>query len=143
MRISSTLVLPILLLAQAPLFAQAPSVEVMSIEFQGNEAFPDDSLSRTIVNRETRCRSFGLGGLCPLGVLHEDLNDRELSRDVMRLTNFYNVRGYREARVDTGIARPSEDAVGVDLSDRRGVPCTGCKAHGGGGGCLRGLRPYR
>ena len=122
MRISSTLVLPILLLAQAPLFAQAPSVEVMSIEFQGNEAFPDDSLSRTIVNRETRCRSFGLGGLCPLGVLHEDLNDRELSRDVMRLTNFYNVRGYREARVDTVIARPSEDAVELTFRIEEGSP---------------------
>jgi outer membrane protein insertion porin family/translocation and assembly module TamA len=122
MRISSTLVLPILLLARAPLFAQAPSVEVMSIEFQGNEAFPDDSLSLTIVNRETRCRSFGLGGLCPLGVLHEDLNDRELSRDVMRLTNFYNIRGYREARVDTVIVRPSEDAVELTFRIEEGSP---------------------
>jgi outer membrane protein insertion porin family/translocation and assembly module TamA len=122
MGISSTLVLPILLVAQAPLFGQVPSVEVLSIEFQGNEAFPDDSLSRTIVNRETRCRSFGLGGLCPLGVLHEDLNDRELSRDVIRLTNFYNVRGYRDARVDTVITRPSGDAVELSFRIEEGSP---------------------
>ena len=122
MRISSTLVLLVLPVAQAPLLAQAPSVEVTSIEFQGNEAFPDDSLARTIINRETRCRSFELGGLCPLGVVHEDLNERELSRDVLRLTNFYNVRGYRDARVDTVIARPSEDAVELSFRIDEGSP---------------------
>lgn len=122
MRISSTLVFLVLLVAEAPLFAQAPSVEVMSIEFEGNEAFPEDSLARTIVNRETRCRSFWPRGLCVFGVLHEDLNDRELSNDVLRLTNFYNIRGYRDARVDTVIARPSEDAVELSFRIDEGSP---------------------
>ena len=98
MRISSTLAFFILLVAHAPLLAQAPSVQVRSIDFVGNEAFPPDSLERAIVNRETRCRAFGLGGFCPFGAQREVLNERELARDVLRLTNFYNIRGYREAR---------------------------------------------
>jgi outer membrane protein insertion porin family len=122
MRISSTVVFLILLVAEAPLLAQAPSVEVVKIEFHGNEAFPEDSLSRTIVNRETRCRSFWPRGLCVFGVLHEDLNGGELSRDVLRLINFYNIRGYRDARVDTAIVRPSEDVVELSFRIDEGTP---------------------
>jgi outer membrane protein insertion porin family/translocation and assembly module TamA len=122
MRISSTLVFLVLLVAQAPLHAQTPSVEVVSIEFEGNEAFPDDSLARAIVNRETRCRSFWPRGLCVFGVVHEEMNDRELSRDVLRLTSFYNVRGYRDAQVDTVVARPSEDAVELSFRIDEGPP---------------------
>ena len=121
MRIPSTLVFLILLVAGAPLLAQTPSVQVRSIEFQGNEAFPDDSLALTIVNRETRCRSISLG-FCPFGVQREVLNERELSRDILRLMNFYNIRGYREARVDTVIARPSEDVVELSFQIDEGSP---------------------
>ena len=123
MRILFTLVLLILLMAQAPLLAQVPSVQVRSIEFLGNEAFPQDSLARVIVNRETRCRSFSVFGLfCPFGAQREVLNERELARDVLRLTNFYNIRGYREARVDTLITRPSEDVVELSFQIDEGSP---------------------
>ena len=123
MRISFTLVLAMLLVAQAPLFAQAPQVEVLSIEFLGNETFPEDSLARVIVNRETRCRSFSFFGLfCPFGSRHEVLNERELARDVQRLTEFYNIRGFRDARVDTLIVRPSEDAVVLSFEIDEGPP---------------------
>ena len=123
MRIPSTVALSVLLVTQAPLSAQAPSVEVISIDFQGNEAFPEDSLARAIVNRETRCRSFSVFGLfCPFGAEREVLNDRELSRDILRITNFYNIRGYREVRVDTVIARPSEDAVELSFLIDEGTP---------------------
>ena len=123
MRISFTLVFSILLVAQAPLLAQVPSVEVLSIEFLGNEAFPEDSLARTIVNRETRCRSFSVFGFfCPFGSQREVLNERELSRDILRLTNFYNIRGYREARIDTLITRPSEDVVALSFQIDEGSP---------------------
>ena len=123
MRILFTLVLLILLMAQAPLLAQVPSVQVRSIEFLGNEAFPQDSLARAIVNRETRCRSFSVFGLfCPFGAQREVLNERELARDVLRLTNFYNIRGYREARVDTLITRPSEDVVELSFQIDEGSP---------------------
>ena len=121
MRISLTLAFLILLVAQAPLLAQAPSIEVRSIEFQGNEAFPEDSLARTIVNRETRCRSISLG-FCPFGVQRETLNEQELARDILRLTNFYNIRGYREARIDTLITRPSEDVVELSFQIDEGSP---------------------
>ena len=122
MRISSTLACFILLVAHAPLLAQAPSVQVRSIDFVGNEAFPPDSLERAIVNRETRCRAFGFGEFCPFGALREDLNERELSRDMLRLTNFYNIRGYREVRIDTLITRPSEDVVELSFQIDEGSP---------------------
>ena len=121
MRIS-TLVFLILLVAAVPMLAQAPSIEVKSVEFQGNVAFPDDSLSRTIVNRETRCRSVGVGGFCPFGALHEALIEGELSQDILRLTNFYNIRGYRDARVDTLITRPSADVVELSFQIDEGSP---------------------
>ena len=121
MRISFTLVFSILLVAQAPLLAQVPSVEVLSIEFLGNKAFPEDSLARTIVNRETRCRSISLG-FCPFGVQREVLNERELSGDILRLTNFYNIRGYREVRIDTLITRPAEDVVELSFQIDEGTP---------------------
>ena len=123
MRISPTLVFLILLVSQAPLLAQAPSIEVLSIEFLGNEAFPEDSLARTIVNRETRCRSFSVFGLfCPFGAQREVLNERELARDVLRLTNFYNIRGFRDARIDTVLVSPSEDAVELSFQIDEGPP---------------------
>ncbi len=123
MRISSITVLSVLLAVQAPLLAQAPSVQVRSIEFLGNEAFPEDSLARAIVNRETTCRSFSVFGFfCPFGANREVLNERELARDVLRLTNFYNIRGYREARIDTLITRPSEDVVELSFLIDEGSP---------------------
>ena len=123
MRILSIAVLSVLLAVQAPLSAQAPSVEVRSIEFLSNEAFPEDSLARAIVNRETRCRSFSVFGLfCPFGAQREVLNERELARDILRLTNFYNIRGYREARIDTLITRPSEDVVELSFQIDEGSP---------------------
>ena len=123
MRISPTLVFLILLVARAPLLAQAPSIEVLSIEFLGNEAFPEDSLARTIVNRETRCRSFSVFGLfCPFGAQREVLNEPELARDVLRLTNFYNIRGFRDARIDTVLVSPSEDAVELSFQIDEGPP---------------------
>jgi outer membrane protein assembly complex protein YaeT len=123
MRTSFSLVFLFLFVGWAPLFAQAPSAEVKSIEFQGNEAFPEDSLARTIVNRETSCRSFSVFGLfCPFGAQREDLNERELARDVLRLSNFYNIRGFRDAQIDTVIVRPSEDVVEVSFRIDEGPP---------------------
>jgi outer membrane protein assembly factor BamA len=122
MRTSSALVSLILLIPGAHLLAQTPSVEVRSIEFQANAAFPDDSLARTIVNRETRCRSIPLFGFCPFGVQRELLNERELSRDMVRLVNFYTVRGYREARIDTLITRPAEDVLELSFHIDEGEP---------------------
>lgn len=123
MRTSFAFVFFFLLVSQAPLLAQAPSIEVRAIEFLGNEAFPEDSLARTIVNRETTCRSFSVFGLfCPFGAQREQLNQRELARDVQRLTNFYNIRGFRDARVDTVIVRPSENTVEVSFQIDEGPP---------------------
>ena len=101
MRISFTLFSVLLLGAQAPLSAQAPSAEVLSIEFLGNETFPKDSLARVIVNRETRCRSFSFLGLfCPFGAQRELLNERELAGDVHRLLQHPRFSGSPRRHVD-------------------------------------------
>jgi len=49
-----------------PLLAQDAAVEVTRIAFQGNVAFPADSLSRAIANKETGCRSTWLLPFCAL-----------------------------------------------------------------------------
>ncbi len=122
MRISIPLFL-VLLIAQTPVSAQAPAVEVSSIIFDGNEAFPEDSLARAIVNRETTCGWFSpFFRMCAFGVEHEILNERELSRDILRLKSFYNTRGYRDARVDTFTTRPTAGEVELSFQIDEGMP---------------------
>lgn len=109
---AGALALPLLALATAlpaPVRAQAGPPELDEIRFRGNEAFPEDSLSRAIVNRETHCRTFffEILLLCPLGIdfafeTHH-LNRRELPRDMARLQVYYYQRGWREAAVDTSL----------------------------------------
>ena len=54
-------------LAPKPIGAQIRPPEVTNVRFEGNETFPDDSLARAIVTRETNCRSTFFFFLCPLG----------------------------------------------------------------------------
>ncbi len=108
--------------------AQAGPPELEDIRFRGNETFPEDSLSRAIVNRETHCRSFffEILLLCPLGIdfafeTHH-LNRRELPRDMARLQVYYYQRGWREAAVDTSLAVVDEDGVELTFHIDEGRP---------------------
>lgn len=109
----------------------AAGPEVVEVRFQGNEAFPDDSLSRAIVNRQTECRTFvfQLFPLCPLGVDwaldRQYLVPREIERDARRLRLYYYRRGYREATVDTSMTRSTDDGdrdVSLTFSIEEGRP---------------------
>lgn len=95
-----------------PLAAQTDRPELVRVRFEGNRAFPDDSLRRAIVNRPTDCRL--PGWICALGIdlrRRSYLQPRELDRDALRLQVYYMERGYRETRVETEVARDGEGAV--------------------------------
>ncbi|MDX1645900.1 MAG: BamA/TamA family outer membrane protein [Longimicrobiales bacterium] len=79
--------------------------EVTDVRFEGNEAFPDDSLATAIATRPTECRSGLFLPLCALGVGfaldRSVLRERDLPRDRARLILWYRQRGFREVQVDT------------------------------------------
>ncbi len=106
--------------------AQGSEIEVTSIDFTGNISFPDDSLSRAIFNRETRCRSFLLAPFCLFGagfsIDDQTLNERELPGDILRLRGYYSRRGFKEAQVDTVTTRPDEDRVSILFRIEEGRP---------------------
>jgi len=108
------------------LAAQASSVELSRVDFQGNVAFPEDSLSRAIFNRETRCRSFVLAPFCVFGagfsIDDQTLNARELPGDILRLRSYYGSRGFKEAQVDTVITRHGDDRVEILFKIDEGRP---------------------
>lgn len=90
-----------------PAAAQAGRTEVADVRFEGNEAFPDDSLARAIITRGPRCSSFLLSPFCWVGLDFARqvsyLRGAELPRDALRLRIWYQRRGFREAdaTVDT------------------------------------------
>jgi outer membrane protein insertion porin family len=101
--------------AQEPPLNDQP--ELVDVVFDGNRAFPDDSLASAIEHRETTCRlPFGL---CPpgLGFLLDRryLAPRTIPQDSLRLLVYYHFRGYREVQVDTALT-PLEDDHGVRLT---------------------------
>lgn len=106
-----------LVLAAAPASSQMGLPEVRDVRFEGNRSFSSDSLAWAIVTRETECRSLFLAPLCAvnadLAVQRHYLRPSSVPLDQLRLTVFYQRRGYREVRVDTAtIARPDG---GVDV----------------------------
>ena len=59
--------LSVWLLIPSPVLSQLGQAEVTKVMFQGNESFPDDSLARAIVTRETECRSVVFTPFCWAG----------------------------------------------------------------------------
>jgi outer membrane protein insertion porin family/translocation and assembly module TamA len=101
----------------------------VAVEFQGNEAFPDDSLRSAIVNRPTECETvvFQILLLCPLGadfaIDRRYLAPREIPRDSLRLELYYYQRGYREAQVDTSLTEvETGEAVRLGFAVEEGRP---------------------
>jgi outer membrane protein assembly factor BamA len=102
--------------------------EVVDVRFEGNDAFPDDSLARAIVTRETECRSWILQVIpfCAAGfdfaLERFELREREIPRDRVRLEIWYQRRGFREVAVDTAtVARP-DGRVAVEFRIEEGTP---------------------
>ena len=104
--------------------AQTDRPELEAVRFQGNVAFPDDSLRRAIVNRQTECKVPRL--FCFMGLDLKSrtyLRPREVPRDALRLRVYYLERGFREAQVDTAVARTGEVASLTFMIDE-GRPVT-------------------
>lgn len=109
-----------------PASAQAVRTEVAEVRFEGNRAFPSDSLGRAIVTRETECRSAVFQPFCWFGadfaVQRAFLPRREFALDQIRLKVFYQQRGYREAAVDTATAVREDGSVVVTFRVDEGRP---------------------
>lgn len=108
-----------------PATAQSDRPELVNVDFEGNTAFPDDSLEVAIVNRDTSCRWVGFKPLCWAGletfIDRQYLVPQQLGRDVLRLERYYFDRGYREAEVDTALVE-RESGVAVTFSIEEGLP---------------------
>lgn len=120
---------PVVALGPESLEGQLRGLEVRSVEFVGNEAFPSDSLARTIATRKTACRSdlfvFPLP-LCPLGIdfarSRSQLRERDLPRDRARLMVYYRQRGFRDVQVDTPSVARTETHADVTFRIVEGRP---------------------
>jgi outer membrane protein insertion porin family len=109
-------------LTPAEIGAQAAPIgplEVRNLDFEGNTAFPDDSLRFAIVNRETECKPILLP-LCLIGIDfafdREYLVRRELENDQTRVRLYYWMRGYPDAAVDTTVSYGPNDVPEVRLT---------------------------
>lgn len=118
--------LALAIVAPAPASAQLARVEVGQVRFEGNQAFPSDSLARAIVTRPTECRSTILQPFCWFGAdfatREEFLARRELPRDALRLQLWYRSRGYREVGVDTATTERPDGTTTVTFRIDEGRP---------------------
>ena len=123
---TSVLLLSVVLVFSGETSAQQGLTELSRVVFEGNQAFPEDSLSRTIMNRSTRCRTVLLAPFCALGVPfsvdRQFLNERELSSDIFRLQSYFSRRGYREVQVDTFVVRFPEKPARLVFRILEGEP---------------------
>jgi len=107
------------------LSAQALQPEVTRVRFEGNASFPDQALANSIVTRQTECRTPILQPFCVFGADWAQepfyLEQRSLARDLARIRLFYYERGFREATVDTAVARP-DDEVRITFLIEEGRP---------------------
>ena len=106
-----TVCLALTALSAAPLRSQVGlEREVVTLEFDGNQAFTDDRLANAIVLDQTRCKTFALAPFCWLtdwGLVHNRayLDEAVLPADLLRLRLFYRRRGYRAVAIDTAVER--------------------------------------
>lgn len=104
------------------------AAEILEVQFEGNETFPDDSLARAIVTSETECRSWILqvSLLCSLNLdfalRRGELREGEIPRDIERLRIWYQRRGFREVEVGGGLDVQPDGRAVVTFSITEGPP---------------------
>ena len=133
----------------SPVSSQVGRTEVSEVAFQGNQSFPDDSLSRAIVTRETECRSVVFTPFCWAGadfaVQRFYLPERDVPLDRLRLEAWYYQRGFREISVDTLTSLGEEGRATVSFIIDEGEPVIATRVDFEGGeginedGLLEGL----
>ncbi|HEY6090051.1 MAG TPA: BamA/TamA family outer membrane protein [Gemmatimonadaceae bacterium] len=94
-------------------------LEVMRLEFEGNRAFSDAELAKTIVTTPSAWARRYLH--LPFTVKH-CLDRNELPNDRARLVIFYRRRGYPRATVDTVVKELAPGAVEVRFKINEGPP---------------------
>ena len=136
-------------LIPSPVSSQVGRTEVSEVAFQGNQSFPDDSLSRAIVTRETECRSVVFTPFCWAGadfaLQRFYLPERDVPLDRLRLEAWYYQRGFREISVDTLTSLGEEGRATVSFIIDEGEPVIATRVDFEGGeginedGLLEGL----
>jgi outer membrane protein assembly factor BamA len=107
--------------------SQTERPEVRALTLSGVRSVDRNELLQSIATTASRCKSILLQAFCP--ITHSDrvwekryLDRTELRRDVLRIRVFYWKRGFRDAQVDTVIAKRSSDEVGVTFKVVEGMP---------------------
>jgi outer membrane protein insertion porin family/translocation and assembly module TamA len=120
-----------LLLAAAPVIAQsdddeAVRPEVKKLVIRGVKALDEDELRKSIATEASHCKSLLFKPFCLITKSHfvyekEYLTRAELARDLFRIKVFYFQRGWRQAQVDSSVAR-NGTGVTVVLHVTEGPP---------------------
>ena len=106
---------------------QSERPEVRSLTLSGVRSVDRDELLQSIATSASHCKSFLLYAFCPLShsssIWDKRYLDRtELRRDLLRIRVFYWIRGFRQATVDTTVAKRSNDEVAVTFKIAEGAP---------------------
>src|SRR5215468_9202748 len=89
---------------------QLESPEIRSLRFNGVKNVDQNDLQKSIATQATKCRSMLLLPFCwisnsPTIKDKHYLDQTEFERDVLRIRLYYWKRGFRDAAVDTTVAR--------------------------------------
>ena len=107
--------------------SQTERPEVRALTLSGVRSVDRAELLQSIATTASRCRSILLQAFCP--ITHSErvwekryLDRTELRRDVLRIRVFYWKRGFREATVDTIVAKRGSDEVAITFKVNEGIP---------------------
>ena len=107
--------------------SQTERPEVRALTLSGVRSVDRAELLQSIATTASRCKSILLQAFCP--ITHSErvwqkryLDRTELRRDVLRIRVFYWKRGFRDAQVDTVVAKRGGDQVAVTFKVAEGRP---------------------
>ena len=106
---------------------QAERAEVRAVTFRGVKSVKTADLRETIATKPSAClgllqRPFCLFTKSPIFYERRYFDPLEFRRDVVRLLVFYYRRGWRDARVDTTVARAEDGSVRITFAVTEGPP---------------------
>jgi outer membrane protein insertion porin family len=110
------------------LSSQQERPEVLSVDFNGVKAVKVGDLRKSLATEPSACLSpFKYLGVCkltksPYFYERHYFDQEEFRRDVVRLLVFYYRRGWRDAQVDTTVARDDDGNVHVTFDVVEGPP---------------------
>jgi hypothetical protein len=101
--------------------------EVRRVRIVGTKALGRDDVADALATKASGCLSLVFRPFClftrsPYVYERRYLDREEFQRDVVRLLVFYYKRGWRDAQVDTTVARAGRNAVNVTFTVREGPP---------------------